>query len=147
MILRRCKRRMPIAAAWMALALASTPAAVHAQDTSGSPDPEDSESIIINLEPLTVPILNDNAIRGQAMVELRLVVRDAENWRIAVAMMPRLRDLYLRRFYRYSSSAYWDGNRLDLDRIKKSFQKVTDRVLGPEIARVLIYQARLFERR
>ncbi len=144
---RRCKRWTPIAAAWMAFALASTPAAVYAEVTSGSPDPEKTESIVINIEPLTVPILNDNVIRGQALVELRLVVRDPESWHAAVAMMPRLRDLYLRRFYRYSSSAYWDGNRLDLDRVKKSFQKVTDQVLGPEVASVLIYQARLFERR
>lgn len=147
MIPRRCKRWTPIAAAWVALFLASSPAAVYAQTTSDSPDPESTDSIVIALEPLTVPILNDNAIRGQALVELRLVVRDAENWHAAITMMPRLRDLYLRRLYRYSSSAYWDGNRLDLDRVKKSFQNVTDKVLGPNIASVLIYQARLFERR
>lgn len=147
MMPRVCNRWTPIAAAWMVLALASTPAAVYAQGTSGSPDQEKPDSIIIKIEPLTLPILNDNAVRGQAMVELRLVVRDTESWHATVAMLPRLRDLYLRRFYRYSSSAYWDGNRLDLDRIKKSFQKVTDRVLGPDIANVLIYQARLFDKR
>ena len=144
---RPCKRWTPLAAAWMAFVLAATPAAALAQASSDSPDQEEPESIVIMVDPLTVPILNDNVIRGQAMVELRLVVRDAEDWHATVAMMPRLRDLYLRLFYRYSSSAYWDGNRLDLDRVKKSFQKVTDGVLGPEIARVLIYQARLFEKR
>jgi hypothetical protein len=144
----RSKTVALFAAAWLVVALVSAAAeTARAAADAGESREDRPDLIIIKVETLTVPILIDDRIRGQALIELRLIVRDTDAWHTVLAMMPRLRDLYIRRLYRYSSSAYWDGNRLDLDRIKQSFQKVTDKVVGAETASVLIHQARLFESR
>jgi hypothetical protein len=144
----RPKTMALLAAAWLVVALVSAAAGnARAAGGAGGSREDQPDLIIIKVETLTVPILIDDRVRGQALIELRLIVRDSDAWHTVLALTPRLRDLYLRRLYRYSSSAYWDGNRLDLDRIKQSFQKVTDKVVGAATASVLIHQARLFESR
>lgn len=63
------------------------------------------------------------------------------------ALLPRLRDAFMRNVLRYGASGSFRADKIDLDRIKISLQRLADAILGADKVLVLIQQARLFKRR
>jgi flagellar basal body-associated protein FliL len=94
----------------------------------------------LGLDPIYTSIIENDNVRGLLMVGVGIDVPD-ENLRATVeAIMPSLRDLYVRSLLYYTSANVRSWRQPDVDAIADSLQRVTDLKLRRKGARVLLAQ-------
>ena len=112
----------------------------------GDGDGEDGEApkekaigkyIYIKLEPLISPVLDERSIRGKITLRLRLHLKKIELEEKVRHRIPKLNDAYLNYMYRYGSSAASTGI-MQLESVLKVLQRLTDKVIGKDVAEILI---------
>jgi flagellar basal body-associated protein FliL len=115
--------------------LASEHGGGHGGEKEAPPSP------FIQLEDLNVSIFGDRSVRGILTVSMSLQVEEPAKHEEVTARQPLLRDAYVR------SVSQFAGSRLDLRQpinivqLGALLQRTTDRVLGDNVAKVLIASA------
>lgn len=100
----------------------------------------------VAVDPMTVAILRDSTIDGMMLVEIGLDVPDGALREKAEAVLPRLRDVWLRALADYASTRARIGRQADLNLLGARLQTATNRVLGAPGAQLLFLQAVVRER-
>lgn len=117
--------------------------AVSAQAKEAHDAKEPAASIeYIDLNPLSVPVINDNGIVQH--VSLSVSLECAAGKRDAVNIFkPRLMDAYLRELYGAlgSGRAMMKGNVVNVEELKARLTTVTERVVGPELVTGVLLQS------
>ncbi len=142
-------RRQPAAArlaaaglvAVLLVALAVAGGAAAAQDASKD------NTMVLEMEPFTVPVFSYGKLIGQVNVAIRLGLAKPDERRIVMNRMPRLKDAFMRNLYRDGASGRLKTGKLDLDRLKRRFQEEANGILGADLVEVLIDAAQMMRLR
>ena len=100
------------------------------------------EKDYVDLQPLSVPVINEKGLIQQVSVAVSLECpmgkRDQVN-----AFKPRLMDAYLRELYGAlgSGRVMMQGNVVDIEAIKARLDKVTQKVVGPDLVSDVLLQS------
>ena len=124
------------AAAWAILAALTIawPAASLAQG-SGSTK---GKLLLISLDPLAIPIVDNGKIKGKITISLKLHLLDPEVEADVRKLTPKLKDALLNYMYRYGASSSARGV-LKLNTIMDQIQSMTDKQFGKEKIKVLVH--------
>jgi hypothetical protein len=98
-----------------------------------------SESYVV-VEPIYASILDANKSQGLFLVEFGLDVPDAKLRDTVNRVLPMLRDAYVRNLLAYAATSVRPWRQPSVDDLATRLQKITDRTLGREGARVLMAQ-------
>lgn len=90
---------------------------------------------------LIVPVLGRDRVVAQATVQVAVWLEDRDLLKAVMARLPRLRDAFFTRLYRLGADGRLGAAGLDLDQLKRLFQKAADRIVGRDTVEVLILQA------
>ena len=142
------RRFMAAAVAALWLTAAVTPPA----GASSEPGAEEEEgfddsgfaldsSPYLSMDPFQVPIFQDNKMRGQLNVVMSLEIAEGESKLEIWKQTAKLRDGYLNSLNYYASNQLNYRKRVNFGLIKRKLQQVTDRLLGQDIAEVVLGQA------
>lgn len=125
------RARWPIIVALL-VALASPAAA------SGKSDKAADPSRHVALAPITVTVFRDARVRGMLSVELTLELADPAKREALDKIMPRLRDRYIAVLTQLAANRVDVRRPVDVGGVAEALQATTDRLLGPQSARVLV---------
>ena len=93
--------------------------------------------IFIKMEPLISPVLDERSIKGKITLRLKLHLIAPKVEEKVRHRIPQLNDAYLNYMYRYGSSAASSGV-MQLESVMRKLQRLTDKILGKDIVKVLI---------
>ena len=133
-------------AACAALALLLWSPALEAGAAGAEESKAAERRMVLEMEPLSVPVFARDKVLGQALVVIGLALEDPETRGLVRERMPRLMDAFFQYLYRDGSTGQFGKGILDLDRIKREFQLAADRILGAGIAEILIRRAQMYRR-
>lgn len=106
-----------------------------------------SDSPYLDMDPMLIPILRDDEVRGQINIWMSLEITKGEEkidiWR----QTAKLRDGYFRSLNSYASNQLDYRKRLNTKLIKRLLQRVTDKVLGENVAEVVLGQAHILKQK
>jgi flagellar basal body-associated protein FliL len=146
MAMTRHARPSPRAAACLALMAAVIAAALAwtaiAEASSAQRRPTFSDSYVV-VDPFVISVMEMHRVRGRLQIEFGLDIPDSRLRNRAEAMMPRLRDAYVRGLNRYAATRVRAGRAPDVADIAVHLQHWTNEVLGEEGARVLLMNVEL----
>lgn len=97
-----------------------------------------SNLLLINLDPLSIPIVVEGKIRGQITISLKLNLLDPQIEKDVRRLSPKLKDTFLNYMYRYGASSSARGV-LKLNTIMDQFQGMTDKQFGKDKIKVLVH--------
>ena len=135
---RRLSWLVMIAMAW-ALTLLSAPASALAEKKGEAGAA--SAPIYVELTPMTVPLQRNGYVSGSFHLRLNLAAADAKAKTDINHLMPRLEAAYLSNLSDLSEHFIRPGESVDLDVIKMVLQSTTDRLLGQDVATLLIVES------
>jgi flagellar basal body-associated protein FliL len=138
------RRLSPSLAVFIALSLTTTGASAgeHAKPKGSPPKrPPTSLKSWVMVDPFTISVIQDGAIRGTFTVNFGMDVPDAALRDKAETMMPRLRDAWLRSLNLYASTSLRPHRQADVAELSARIQQTADDVLGKPGAKVLMAQA------
>ncbi len=85
--------------------------------------------LLINLDPLAIPIVVEGKIRGKITISLKLYLQDPEVKSSVRELLPKLKDTFLNYMYRYGASSSARGV-LKLNTIMGQFRGMADKQFG-----------------
>ena len=129
-------RRSVLLAVLLAFALA---APAGAAKTAAVHKITQSESYLM-IDPIYTTIMDGNHIAGLLMIGIGLDVPNGELRAQTEKRMPVLRDVYVRSLLAYSATSVRPWRQPDVGEIADRLQRVTDRTLGRQGARILLAQ-------
>ena len=94
--------------------------------------------LLISLDPLAIPIVDNGKIKGKITISLKLHLLDPEVEKDVRRLTPKLKDTLLNYMYRYGASSSARGP-LKLNTIMEQFQGMTDKQFGKEKVKVLVH--------
>jgi flagellar basal body-associated protein FliL len=92
------------------------------------------------IDPIYTTIMDGNNIAGLLMIGIGLDVPNGELRAQTESRMPVLRDVYVRSLLAYSATSVRPWRQPDVGEIADRLQRVTDRTLGRQGARILLAQ-------
>ena len=120
------------------LALSALRPAFAAEQEGAAPEPA---PIYVTVSPLSVPIVRGARLRGRFDLQLVLGVENKEQEQQVTRLLPRLEAAYLANLTDLTQYYVTPGKAIDVALIAQILQKTTDRILGAEVAQVLIQEA------
>lgn len=135
-----------VAALWLAAA-AAPPAHASSEPADAEEEGFDDSGFALDstpylsMAPFQLPIFQDNKMRGQLNVVMSLEIAEGQSKLEIWKKTASLRDGYLNVLNYYASNQLDYRKRVNFGLIKRKLQKVTDRVLGRDIAEVVLGQA------
>ena len=137
------RRLNPSLAVFIALSLSTTGASAgEPPKKSGAPKrPPTSLKSWVMVDPFTISVIQDGALRGTFTVNFGMDVPDATLRDKAETMMPRLRDAWLRSLNLYAATSLRPKRQADIAELSARIQQTADDVLGKPGAKVLMAQA------
>ncbi len=120
------------------LALSALRPAFAAEQEGAAPEPA---PIYVAVSPLSVPIVRGARLRGRFDLQLVLGVENKEQEQQVTRLLPRLEAAYLANLTDLTQYYVTPGKAIDVALIAQILQKTTDRILGAEVAQVLIQEA------
>ena len=94
--------------------------------------------LLISLDPLAIPIVDNGKIKGKITISLKLHLLDPEVEKDVRRLTPKLKDTMLNYMYRYGASSSARGP-MKLNTIMEQFQSMTDKQFGKEKVKVLVH--------
>ena len=94
--------------------------------------------LLISLDPLAIPIVDNGKIKGKITISLKLHLLDPEVEKDVRRLTPKLKDTMLNYMYRYGASSSARGP-MKLNTIMEQFQGMTDKQFGKEKVKVLVH--------
>jgi len=134
----------PSLAVFIALSLSTGAAgASEAAKPKGSPPkrPPTSLKSWVMVDPFSISVIQDGAVRGTFTVNFGMDVKDDTLREKAETMMPRLRDAWLRSLNLYAATSLRPKRQADIAELSSRIQQTADEVLGKPGAKVLMAQA------
>ena len=99
-----------------------------------------SRTLLISLDPLAIPIVENGKIKGKITISLKLHLLDPEVEKDVRRLTPKLKDTLLNYMYRYGASQKSSARGpLKLNTIMEQFQGMTDKQFGKEKIKVLVH--------
>jgi len=95
----------------------------------------------IQLDDLNVSIFGDRSVRGILTVSLSLEVAAPDKHEEIAARQPLLRDAYVRSVSQFAGARVDLRQPINITQLSALLQRTTDRVLGSNVAKVLIASA------
>lgn len=95
----------------------------------------------VDLEPLIIPIFNDQKVATTIQITVKLETIGAKNEAAINKLLPRLGDAYLRDLYAFVPRLLRKTERVDVFAIKARMQLVSDRVAGPGVVDGVLVQS------
>ena len=109
-----------------------------AETAEPEPPPPPADPILLAMDPMTIPVIRQGAVRKYVLVKLTLQVSDADARTLAAAVMPRIKDEAYTALHRYFASIPLDAP-ISTRAIKNRVSKIVLRNIGSEaFQRVLI---------
>lgn len=142
-LITRCMLISALAAAALTCGPAAQAAAAGAstapapQEESGAPSLSDAASYV-RMPALQTPVQADLRMRGMLQVSLALDAPAARTRTLIGQRRLWLRDAYNETLILYASRLYRWGDVPDVDLISELLQEDTDRLLGPDAARIVL---------
>jgi flagellar FliL protein len=103
--------------------------------------------IFVELDRLTVPIINQNGVSQTVSMLITVEAQDQATADKITSMKPRLKDAFIQDMYgALSRQAALQGGVIKVDVIKARLNKVTQKVMGPDIVSDVLLQAVLQRR-
>ena len=101
---------------------------------------EDLPAEYIDMQPLTIPLLQENGLAATVQITLKLEARGKENEALVKKNLPVIKDAFLQDMYSFLPRLLKDQERLDAYVLKRRFELIAGRTLKPEgtISGVLI---------
>ena len=93
--------------------------------------------IIVNLTPISIPVVFDSAIKGMITITLVLSIIDPTLENTVSRVLPKLKDKFFKYMYSYGTSSS-ARKVLPLDTIMLHFQRLTDEEFGPGKVKILV---------
>lgn len=124
------------ACAWPALANEPAPKAPEKQERKLTSSPA-----WVSVEPVAVAVMRQNRVKGMFLIEFGLDIEDESLRAKAVAILPIMRDAWLRAMSDFAATRVRIGKQADLDALTLRLQTTTDQLLAGQGARVLLQQA------
>ena len=121
------------ALSWVSVAAAPVYAEGHGEEKAPSP--------YIKLDDLNVTIFGNQRVRGIMIVTLSLEVSEPDKHSDVTEHQPLLRDAYFRSMSRYAGMRTDLRRPVNLGQLGAILQSATDKVLGANVAKVLISSA------
>jgi flagellar basal body-associated protein FliL len=138
------RKLSPSLALFVALSLSTTAATgSDAPKPKGSPPkrPPTSLKSWVMVDPFTISVIQDGAVRGTFTINFGMDVPDNSLREKAETMMPRLRDAWLRSLNLYAATSLRPKRQADIAELSARIQQTADEVLGKPGAKVLMAQA------
>ncbi|MAS87925.1 MAG: flagellar basal body-associated FliL family protein [Micavibrio sp.] len=127
-----------IAASFVVLSF-SSPAMAESKKAEGA---EVSGPVFVELDRLTVPIINQNGISQTVSMLITVEAQDQAMADKITNMKPRLKDAFIQDMYgAFSRQAALQGGVIKVDVIKARLNKVSQKVMGPDIISDVLLQA------
>ncbi|VAV86944.1 hypothetical protein MNBD_ALPHA02-309 [hydrothermal vent metagenome] len=99
----------------------------------------------VKLERMTLPLVKNNKVLGQMMIDFSLEVEGTENKMTVIRNLPEIRDAMLRHYSDTSLGKADSPRSVDYPRLKKALKKISNKSLHePLVKRVMVVQARQF---
>lgn len=135
---------MRVLAALLAAFLLALPAAA-AESAPKKPEKTErkltSSPAWVSVEPIAVAVMKQNRVKGLFLVEFGLDIEDEKLREKATAILPRLRDAWLRSMSDFAGTRVRIGRQADLDALTQRLQATADQMLAAPGAKVLLQQA------
>ncbi len=99
----------------------------------------------VKLERMTLPLVKNNKVLGQMVIDFSLEVDGTDNKMIVIRNLPEIRDAMLRHYSDMPLGKTDSPRSVDYPRLKKTLKKISNKLLhDPLVTRVMIVQARQF---
>lgn len=99
------------------------------------------QSFFVRLDPMILPIINDQGVQEVVSVLVALQVDDQQTIEKVNRMAPKLSDAYMRALYgKLDKKAYRNGEFIDVNKLKTKLEKITDSVTGPGVVKDVLIQ-------
>lgn len=109
-------------------------------DTKPKTDPH-----FVKVERVTIPLVQNNRVLGNMLMELSLEVDGNDNKMKVVRNLPEIRDALLRHYSRVPIGKKDNPRSVDYPRLKKTTQDISNKILNePLVRRVMVVQAQQF---
>lgn len=114
---------------------------VKAAKSSHGKSGEAQEPKYVHLDPLTLPIIDDNGVASNVSIVVNLEVMDDQNVELVRKQLPRLIDAYIQDMYGVLNKreALKDGV-VQVGIVKERLNKITKRVLGEDMVGDVLLQ-------
>ena len=132
-------RRCVLLAVLLAFALA-VPAGAGSNSKKPAVHKITQSASYLMIDPIYTTIMDGNNIAGLLMIGIGLDVPNGELRAQTEKRMPVLRDVYARSLLAYSATSVRPWRQPDVGEIADRLQRVTDRTLGRQGARILLAQ-------
>lgn len=121
---------------------ASQPDGEHIEKHAEKKEEKDkSTHTFVELDVLTLPIINDSGVTQTVSLVVAIEVASAESAATVTAQAPRLRDAYIQKMYGllYDSSAL-KGGVIQVSAIKEQLNEISHTVLGKDVVEDVLLQ-------
>jgi len=95
----------------------------------------------IEMDPIQVPVFQDNSVAGTIMIHYKLEVLDVDNERTVAKNQRRLSDALIKDFSFYIPRTLRNNKTLDVTLIKYRIMMISDRLLGKDVVNDALIQA------
>lgn len=110
------------------------------QEEVVEPKFEDLPAQYVDMQPLTIPLLQENGLAATVQITLKLETRGKENKDLVKKNLPRITDAFLQDMYSFLPRLLKDQERLNAYVLKKRFELIAGKAMEPKgtISGVLI---------
>lgn len=99
------------------------------------------ESFFVKMDPMILPIINDQGVQEVISVLIALEVDDQPTIEKVNHLAPKLSDAYMRALYgRLDNKVYRNGSFIDVNKLKTKLEKVTETVAGKGVVKDVLIQ-------
>ena len=99
----------------------------------------------VKLERMTLPLVKNNKVLGQMMIDFSLEVDGTENKMTVIRKLPEIRDAILRHYSDTPLGKADSPRSVDYPKLKKTLKKISNKLLHePLVTRVMVVQVRQF---
>jgi len=95
----------------------------------------------IEMDPIQVPVFQDNSVAGTIMIHYKLEVLSIDNQRTVAKAQRRLGDALIKDFSFYIPRTLRNNKMLDVTLIKYRIMMIADRMLGKDVVNDALIQA------
>jgi flagellar basal body-associated protein FliL len=95
----------------------------------------------IDVEPLNIPVFNENRVPATVQIQLKLEAIGKENEEQIIRLLPRISDAFLRDMHAFIPRLLKMKEGINVVIIKKRLQIISERLVGPNLINNILVQS------
>jgi flagellar FliL protein len=106
-----------------------------------APKKPEVQTIFIDMDPITVPLLQGNAVAATVQIQIKLETEGQDNAIFLKRAMPKISDAFVRDLHAFLPRLLKDTERVDVLILKQRLQVIGERLLGKGYIKDVLVQS------